>query len=51
MECQPALQQSPVKVTGNLLNIAQPYLCAWHIFTTALQRFDELGTPPVAASA
>lgn len=33
----------PALVTGSVSNIAEPYLCAWHMFRAALRRFDELG--------
>lgn len=33
-------------VTAAFSNVAEPYLCAWHMFTAALGRFDELGAAP-----
>lgn len=30
-------------ITARFANIAEPYLCSWHIFMAALKRFDELG--------
>lgn len=37
--------QAEVQVRGSLSNVAEPYLCAWHMFLSAIKRFDELGEP------
>lgn len=38
------LGQQQAHVTGSLSNVSQPYLCAWHMLSVGIRRFDELGT-------
>lgn len=38
-------------VTGSISNVAEPYLCAWHLLTAGIARFDVLGAPELAGPA